>query len=224
MFADAAANNVRILPVLIGSPRWANWKPQLPPKDAETRRRFYQFAEAAVARYGPHGEFWRGKPYPASVRAVDWEVWNEPNLRNYWGEGRPDRLRQLRQADQQRGQARRPGRAHRHRRPLHGRLHGRHVRRRLRSGHVLRRRRRGGGRRRGHPPLHRQGDGRRVRVARRPAPGDPPRDGLEQAADDHRVRLVDEREPLHDGQPRRSGAPARRHLPPAHRPAPRVPA
>jgi polysaccharide biosynthesis protein PslG len=85
LFADAAANNVRIIPVLIGSPRWANWKPQLPPKDAATRRRFYQFAEAAVARYGPHGEFWRDKPYPASVRATDWEVWNEPNLRNYWG-------------------------------------------------------------------------------------------------------------------------------------------
>ena len=89
MFADAAANNVRILPILIGSPKWANWKPQLPPKNADTRRRFYKFSEAAVARYGPHGEFWRGKPYPRSVRAVDWEVWNEPNLRNYWGKVDP---------------------------------------------------------------------------------------------------------------------------------------
>ncbi len=89
LFAHAASRNVRIFPVLIGSPPWANWKPQYPPKNAETRRAFFRFAQKATDRYGPTGYFWRGKPWSRYVRAWYWQVWNEPNLPNYWN-GRVD--------------------------------------------------------------------------------------------------------------------------------------
>ena len=45
--------------------------------------------DSPTKRYGPHGSFWLANPglpyYP--VRA--WEIWNEPNLAQYW-EPKPD--------------------------------------------------------------------------------------------------------------------------------------
>ena len=84
LFTKAAVGNVRIFPVLIGSPAWARFKPQYPPNTTAGRKAFYEFSKAAAKRYGPNGTFWRGKPYPRSVRPVYWQVWNEPNLPNYW--------------------------------------------------------------------------------------------------------------------------------------------
>ena len=80
----AARNSVEVLPILDESPCWAVkpgtapdecWK--LLPEDAA----FARFGHAAVARYGPGGDFWRAHPDldpKFAVRA--WEVWNEPYL------------------------------------------------------------------------------------------------------------------------------------------------
>jgi len=95
MFERAASNGVRILPVLLGSPRWAvsdeRWVPVRgkPGYRDWKRQAFYDFAKAAARRYGPNGAFWAeraslGKRTPGSVRARYWQVWNEPNLKNYW--------------------------------------------------------------------------------------------------------------------------------------------
>jgi hypothetical protein len=84
LFARAAANGVRLFPVLLGSPSWANRSPHYPPTESGTRGAFYRFSKAATRRYGPHGAFWRGRPWPAAARPVYWQVWNEPNLPNYW--------------------------------------------------------------------------------------------------------------------------------------------
>lgn len=74
LFANAAANNVRIMPVLIGSPKWANATVHYPPKNATTTQAFYKFAEAATRRYGQNGTFWRGKGRPTSVRPLYWQI------------------------------------------------------------------------------------------------------------------------------------------------------
>jgi hypothetical protein len=50
----------------------------------EERTAFYRFSKAATRRYGPNGSFWTGKPWPRSVRPRYWQVWNEPNLPNWW--------------------------------------------------------------------------------------------------------------------------------------------
>ena len=90
MFEMAGKRGIRILPVLLGSPRWAASKAQNPPMQASQRKAFYAFTEAAVDRYGPNGSFWPTKNLSgATVGANDWQVWNEVNLPNYWN-GRPN--------------------------------------------------------------------------------------------------------------------------------------
>lgn len=91
MFEHAARNGVRLVPVLLGSPSWASsdsrWVPTYGKPGYATwkRQSFYDFAKAAAARYGTQGTFWTGKDYGVdSVRARYWQVWNEPNLPNYW--------------------------------------------------------------------------------------------------------------------------------------------
>jgi hypothetical protein len=96
MFRRAATNGVRIVPVLLGSPSWASrdtrWLPvRGKPGYADWKRQaFYDFANAAAKRYGSTGVFWAeeraraGTRTPGAVRARFWQVWNEPNLKNYW--------------------------------------------------------------------------------------------------------------------------------------------
>jgi hypothetical protein len=91
MFRKAALRGVRILPILHGSPRWSGaWKQQVQPTTASGKAAFQQFARAAAERYGPSGTFWRDRPWspsapaPPAVRALFWQVWNEPNIKNYW--------------------------------------------------------------------------------------------------------------------------------------------
>jgi len=86
LFGRSAAQGIRVFPVLLGSPPWANSNVHHPPQTTSTRRAFYRFANAAVARYGPRGTFWRTRPWAVSaVRPLYWQVWNEENLTNYWG-------------------------------------------------------------------------------------------------------------------------------------------
>ncbi len=93
LFSAAARRGIRVMPVLLGSPDWASSDNRWPPTSTNRndRRAFYQFASAAVRRYGPHGTYWNGKSWGTSaVRALEWQIWNEPNLGNYWYGGRPD--------------------------------------------------------------------------------------------------------------------------------------
>ncbi len=90
IFANAGRQGITVLPVLLGSPRWAASKQQYPPNSSSNRRAFYRFAGAAASRYGPNSAFWRqSKINGAAVGAKSWQVWNEPNLGNYWN-GRPN--------------------------------------------------------------------------------------------------------------------------------------
>ena len=71
VFESAERWNLRLLPVLIGAPRWAVDHPDRagagPPSDW---RAWERFTADAAARYGK--------------RAAAWEVWNEPNIREFW--------------------------------------------------------------------------------------------------------------------------------------------
>ncbi len=85
IFANAGRQGITILPVLLGSPRWAASRPPYPPNSSSNRRAFYRFAGAAASRYGPNSAFWRQRRINgAAVGAKSWQVWNEPNLGNYW--------------------------------------------------------------------------------------------------------------------------------------------
>lgn len=85
----AAAAGMRVVPVLVGSPRFAARKYQYPPRSARNKKRWAAFVTAAVRRYGRHGAFWRALPSVPYKPVTAWQVWNEPNFRGYWN-GHPN--------------------------------------------------------------------------------------------------------------------------------------
>ena len=82
------------LPFLFGTPPWAaqvdgfeclgtDCAPYAP-SSPETREAFASFAAAAVQRYGPNGTFWADNPTVTYQPIHDWQLWNEPNLHEFW--------------------------------------------------------------------------------------------------------------------------------------------
>jgi hypothetical protein len=80
----ATANGMSVLALVVGSPAWASTHPGVPlspPKDPAT---YADFLKLAIARYGPFGTFWTEHPEVAPIPIRDWQVWNEPNLSDYF--------------------------------------------------------------------------------------------------------------------------------------------
>jgi hypothetical protein len=87
LMMELARHHLRFLPMLTQPPARLSTQPRDGPAGAyppRVPRQFAAFAALCVRRYGPSGTFWRAHPelpyYP--VRA--WQVWNEPNLAQYW--------------------------------------------------------------------------------------------------------------------------------------------
>jgi hypothetical protein len=86
----AARAGLRVLPSIGSPPRWVSRKVTTMPIDnAKERNAWSAFLQAAVARYGPGGEFWRQHategvnyepaiPTPQPIR--EWQIWNESNF------------------------------------------------------------------------------------------------------------------------------------------------
>ncbi len=86
-----ASHGIEAFPSFYGSPPWISPDPARPPLDtAGDRAAWTRFVKAAVERYGPGGEYWRGAyqqqfgsgapPVPITA----WQIWNEPNLPHYY--------------------------------------------------------------------------------------------------------------------------------------------
>ena len=87
--AMAAANHLKILPVVIRAPAWDREDPAKiasPPRGDEA---YTAFLTALVARYGPQGTFWAARPDLPRNPQRQWQVWNEPNIDTYWESPRP---------------------------------------------------------------------------------------------------------------------------------------
>ena len=106
--ARAAQQGIRVFPTIYGTPTWANFfdgrgecGPGCPPRTSSGLSAFADFVRAAVQRYGPGGEFWRGSggecgipplcPYDAPacgctqpVPIRSWQIWNEQNSPKYF--------------------------------------------------------------------------------------------------------------------------------------------
>ena len=95
MLTDAARGGMQVLPSIGSPPRWVVRKPTTMPIDNATQRQAWQaFLRAAVARYGPGGEFWKlhrtggvgpgptYTPEPAvpTMPIKNWQIWNESNF------------------------------------------------------------------------------------------------------------------------------------------------
>jgi hypothetical protein len=80
----AAANGMSVLALVVGSPPWASTHPGIPlspPKDPAT---YGNFLRLAIARYGPFGTFWTEHAEVAPIPIRAWQIWNEPNLSDYF--------------------------------------------------------------------------------------------------------------------------------------------
>lgn len=92
LVARLAVSQVRLLPVLIGSPPFIAEEQGEPPTTRVGKRRFNTFVRAAVNRYGRGGRFWQtrhGRLIPYTP-VTAWEVWNEPNIARFWTACAPD--------------------------------------------------------------------------------------------------------------------------------------
>ena len=81
--AGAAVHGIRVLATVYGSPTWAEPSPEYPPLGSALPG-FVSFVQAAVARYGAHGTFWRQHPELPYRPIEDWQLWNEPNSVYFW--------------------------------------------------------------------------------------------------------------------------------------------
>jgi hypothetical protein len=90
--AAAARAGVAVLPIVTGptpafwssKPRNSRSKAVYPPKSFAA---YAAFARAAVRRYGPQGSFWRAHPELTPLPIHSWQIWNEPNIPNWWRSG-----------------------------------------------------------------------------------------------------------------------------------------
>jgi GH35 family endo-1,4-beta-xylanase len=88
----AAKQGIEILPIIFGVRPGEEAKPKknakvtatttMPPRDADT---FAAYATVLVKRYGRGGSFWKERPTVPAMPMTAWQIWNEPNLKAYWG-------------------------------------------------------------------------------------------------------------------------------------------
>jgi hypothetical protein len=80
----AARQGIDVLGLALRAPGWANggtgnpFTPPARPADYAT------YLKALVARYGPTGSVWLEHPDVPRRPVRSWEIWNEPNLKNYF--------------------------------------------------------------------------------------------------------------------------------------------
>jgi hypothetical protein len=81
----AAVHGITILPILFRAPdfhlkrRHARYA--CPPASNAS---LAAFAQVLVQRYGPNGTLWAERPGVPKLPIRSWQIWNEPNLAQYW--------------------------------------------------------------------------------------------------------------------------------------------
>jgi hypothetical protein len=89
LVGQLTSQGIQPVPFVYGSPSWLTSNVAKPPlESARARAAWVAFLKAAVDRYGPDGSFWRRvKRFGSVVEPVPiaaWQIWNEPNLPNYF--------------------------------------------------------------------------------------------------------------------------------------------
>jgi polysaccharide biosynthesis protein PslG len=101
LVGDLAAQGIRVLPVMWGSPRWVASSAITPPVGTQKQRDAWSgFLRAAIKRYGPGGNYWRGgyrKQHPGKTALPinTWQIWNEANLKSAMNPPKPATYAQL---------------------------------------------------------------------------------------------------------------------------------
>ncbi|MGH8571160.1 MAG: hypothetical protein ACREX8_01105 [Gammaproteobacteria bacterium] len=92
--AAAASRGITVLPILHNPPSFhlgrRHPRYACPPK---SNKPFAAYAQALVRRYGPKGTLWTERPGLRKLPLRSWQIWNEPNLIQYWCGRRPSAKR-----------------------------------------------------------------------------------------------------------------------------------
>ncbi len=90
-----ASRGISVLPFVYGSPHYIARHPNVPPvRSAGKRKQWRKFLAQLAHRYGTGGTYWTtGEPWGFSQQhpgkralpIVDWQIWNEPNLKKFFG-------------------------------------------------------------------------------------------------------------------------------------------
>ena len=83
--ASTASHGMAILPILFRAPDFHLGKRH--PTSAcapRSNASMAAFAQALVRRYGPKGTLWAERPGLPKLPMRSWQIWNEPNLAQYW--------------------------------------------------------------------------------------------------------------------------------------------
>lgn len=81
----AARRGIEVLPVVLDAPRWAAASPS--PRLVRQPRGtldYTRFLRILVRRYGSQGIFWTEHPELPRQPILFWQIWNEPNLTDFW--------------------------------------------------------------------------------------------------------------------------------------------
>jgi hypothetical protein len=84
--ANATEQRIRVLPVVVGAPQWAARTPGEPATSPSDPAPYARFVAALARRYGPGGSFWAEHPRLPATPLREWQIWNEPSLREFWHE------------------------------------------------------------------------------------------------------------------------------------------
>jgi hypothetical protein len=82
-----ASNGIRWYPILDYGTPWASANPSDPnawKQPPVNPANYAAYAQAFAARYGRNGSFWTENPTLPYLPVLEYEIWNEPNLENFW--------------------------------------------------------------------------------------------------------------------------------------------
>lgn len=103
----AALAGIKVLPFITGAPTWAVPEkavsgtggtltaPARLPVSGTARTAWSSFLAAAVARYGPTGNFWSEHLNVPARPIREWQIWNEPNFKYFIAKPNPAEYGQL---------------------------------------------------------------------------------------------------------------------------------
>jgi polysaccharide biosynthesis protein PslG len=79
-----AASHLRWLPIVDYTAGWAQSIPGQDHSPPSSSADYAAYAVALAARYGPEGSFWRAHPGLPALPVNTFEIWNEPDSRDFW--------------------------------------------------------------------------------------------------------------------------------------------
>jgi hypothetical protein len=82
--AAAARQGIDVLALVLRTPPWAGSDPGNALSSPKRIADYTRYLTTLIGRYGPRGTFWAEHPDVPKRAVRAWQVWNEPNLPQYW--------------------------------------------------------------------------------------------------------------------------------------------